>query len=157
MTTRVSAGLVMVDAKARLLLVHPGGPFFAKRDEGVWSIPKGLCVPGESRLETASREFREELGFDPAPRRLFALGRARQSAKTVYAWAFFGEWDPSRLQSNGFECHWPPRSGRVQTFPEVDRAAFFELSVARTKVIAAQRELLERAVEWHRLTRDETA
>jgi predicted NUDIX family NTP pyrophosphohydrolase len=148
---KVSAGLVMVDARARVLLVHPGGPFFKRRDAGVWSIPKGLSEPGETLEAAALREFREELGFDPRPTPLHALGHVKQAGgKTVHAWAFSGEWDPATLQSSTFELEWPPRSGQLARFPEVDRAEFFEAEVAAEKVIAAQLPLLLRALAWAR-------
>lgn len=145
-----AAGLVMVDSRDRLLLVHPGGPFFAKRDRGIWSVPKGLVEPGESLLEAALRELREELGCPPEPRALFSLGEVHQSNKTVHAWAFRGDWDPARLEANAFELEWPPRSGQKRTFPEVDRAEFFALDEALDRVVAAQRPLLERAARWAR-------
>ncbi|HEU4581806.1 MAG TPA: NUDIX domain-containing protein [Polyangiaceae bacterium] len=151
---KTSAGLVMVDGQGRVLLVHPGGPFFHRRDDGVWSIPKGLCEPGESLQAAARREFREELGFDPAPSELFELGSVKQSGgKTVHAWAFTGEWDPGQLRSVVFELEWPPGSGRMQVFPEVDRAEFFEAAVAERKIIAAQRPFVARALAWARAQR----
>lgn len=148
---KISCGLVMVDSRLRVLLVHPGGPFFKRRDEGVWSIPKGLCEPGEPLLEAARREFREELGFEPQAAELFDLGQIKQAGgKLVQAWAFRGEWDPSRIESIRFELEWPPKSGRIESFPEVDRAEFFDAAVAEQKIIAAQRPLLERALAWAR-------
>jgi len=141
----------MVDARQRVLLVHPGGPYFQRRDEGVWSIPKGLCEPGEQLEAAARREFREELGFDPRPSVLFDLGSVKQSSgKTVYAWAFVGEWDTSALRSVMFELEWPPGSGRIQVFPEVDRAEFFEAPQAERKIIVAQRPFVARAIAWAR-------
>lgn len=141
----------MVDSRHRVLLVHPGGPYFHRRDEGVWSIPKGLCEPGEQLEAAARREFHEELGFDPCPTQLFDLGSVKQSSgKTVYAWAFAGDWDSSQLRSVRFELEWPPGSGRVQIFPEVDRAEFFEPVVAEQKIIAAQRPFIARALAWAR-------
>lgn len=145
---RTSAGLVMLNPKGELLLVHPGGPFFRKRDAGVWSVPKGLCEPGEDAFEAAKREFAEELGFTPRAAEYFSLGTVRQSNKVVQAWAFRGDWDPAALSSNEFELEWPPRSGKLARFPEVDRAEFFPLERALEKVIAAQRPLLERAFAW---------
>src|SRR5690606_12914559 len=128
---KISCGLVMVDPRARVLLVHPGGPFYRRRDAGVWSIPKGLAEPGEAPLDAARREFREELGFDPQPAELFPLGEVKQSGgKVVHAWAFQGEWDPALLRSITFELEWPPSSGRRELFPELDRAEFFEEPVA---------------------------
>ena len=145
---KLSCGLVMVDPLARVLLVHPGGPFYKRRDAGVWSIPKGLCEPGEAPLDAARREFREELGVDPQPAQLFDLGPIKQSGKVVQAWAFRGEWDPALLQSLLFELEWPPKSGKRELFPEVDRAAFFDGAVANEKIITAQRPLIERAIAW---------
>jgi predicted NUDIX family NTP pyrophosphohydrolase len=141
----------MVDPLHRVLLVHPGGPFYKRRDAGVWSIPKGLSEAGEAPLDAALREFREELGFDPTPKELFDLGEIKQSGgKWVHAWAFQGEWDPKDLVSITFELEWPPNSGKRELFPEVDRAAFFEGPVAEQKVIVAQRPLIARAIEWSR-------
>ena len=147
---KVSAGLLMVDPEGRFLLAHPGGPYFTRRDAGVWSIPKGLVEPGEELLSAARREFNEELGFSPDPSTdLFALGSIRQSGgKVVHAWAFRGVWDPKLLRSNLMEMEWPPRSGRLASFPEVDQANFFELSVAEEKIVAAQCPLLRRAASW---------
>jgi len=141
----------MVDPRLRVLLVHPGGPFFKRRDAGVWSIPKGMNEPGEEPLETARREFREELGFDPGAVELFDLGQVKQSGgKLVRAWAFLGEWDPAAIRSVTFELEWPPGSGKLEAFPEVDRAEFFEGPVAEEKIIAAQRPLVVRALAWAR-------
>lgn len=148
---KISCGLVMVDPLARVLLVHPGGPFYKRRDAGVWSIPKGLCEAGEAPVDAALREFREELGFDPQPKELFSLGEVKQSGgKVVHAWAFQGEWDPSLIRSITFELEWPPNSGKREVFPEVDRAEFFDEATAAEKIIAAQRPLIERAVAWAR-------
>lgn len=149
--SKISAGLVMLDPSLRVLLVHPGGPFFKRRDLGIWSIPKGLVEPGENLLAAARREFREELGLEPPMTGLVPLGSIKQGGgKIVHAWAFQGEWDPSALVSISFEIEWPRGSGRLQRFPEVDRAEFFEPPVAAQKVIAAQRPLLERALAWGR-------
>jgi predicted NUDIX family NTP pyrophosphohydrolase len=146
-----SAGLVMVDEQQRVLLVHPGGPFFQRRDAGVWSIPKGLVEPGEALENAARREFQEELGFEPANAELFPIGFVKQSGgKTVHAWAFKGQWDPAALVSCTFQLEWPPRSGALQTFPEVDRAGFFDASAAEEKIIVAQRPLIARALAWAR-------
>jgi predicted NUDIX family NTP pyrophosphohydrolase len=141
----------MVDARDRVLLVHPGGPFYKRRDAGVWSIPKGLSEPGEAPVDAALREFREELGFDPEPKELFDLGQVKQSGgKLVQAWAFAGEWDPALIASLTFELEWPPGSGKLEAFPEVDRAEFFEGAVAEEKIIVAQRPLIQRAIAWAR-------
>jgi predicted NUDIX family NTP pyrophosphohydrolase len=139
----------MVDPEGRFLLAHPGGPYFARRDAGVWSIPKGLVEPGEELLSAAKREFAEELGFSPETPDLFALGSIKQSGgKIVHAWAFRGVWDPARLNSNRMEIEWPPHSGKRASFPEVDQAGFFELAVAEQKIVLAQCPLLRRAASW---------
>jgi predicted NUDIX family NTP pyrophosphohydrolase len=146
---KVSCGLLMVDARLRVLLVHPGGPFFKRRDAGVWSIPKGMNEPGEAPIDTARREFREELGIDPGPVELFDLGQVKQSGgKLVRAWAFTGEWDPASIRSVTFELEWPPGSGKLEVFPEVDRAEFFDAATAEEKIIVAQRPLVTRAIAW---------
>jgi predicted NUDIX family NTP pyrophosphohydrolase len=145
----------MVDSRDRVLLVHPGGPFYRRRDAGVWSIPKGLADPGEAPLAAARREFREELGFESEAPSPFDLGEIKQSGgKVVHAWAFKGEWDPTLLSSITFELEWPPTSGKHETFPEVDRAEFFDGPAAEEKIIVAQRPLIQRALAWARSTRD---
>ncbi len=128
----------------QIFLVHPGGPFFARKDAGVWTIPKGEPEQEETLEETARREFEEETGIAPATS-LIPLGLIKQKGgKTVHAWAFAGEWNPEvGLQGNTFELEWPPRSGRKQHFPEVDRAAFFTPDEARQKIIAAQIPFLD--------------
>jgi predicted NUDIX family NTP pyrophosphohydrolase len=128
-----------------VLLIHPGGPFWAKRDAGAWSLPKGEIEPGETALEVALREFREELGQDPPHGTSFALGTIRQAGgKLVHAWAVRGDLDVERIESVTFEMEWPPRSGRKQEFPEVDRAAWFALEEARTRILPAQAVLIDR-------------
>lgn len=146
MPRATAAGLVMVSGD-KVLLVHPGGPYHRRRDEGVWSIPKGLAEPGEDLLVAARREFEEETGHRPPEDGLVPLGSIKQARKTVYAWGFAGQWDPRELSSNEFELEWPPGSGRRARFPEVDRAAFFTLEEARRKAVPAQLPLLERALE----------
>jgi predicted NUDIX family NTP pyrophosphohydrolase len=141
-----SAGLLMYRIRVggpEVFLVHPGGPFWAAKDLGAWSIPKGEFGPGEDPLEAACREFREETGFEPSGP-YTALAPVRQKGrKTVHAWAFEGDADASALKSNAFSMEWPPRSGHSQTFPEVDRGAWFSLSEARLKINPAQAALLE--------------
>ena len=128
-----------------VLLAHPGGPFWTTKDDGAWTIPKGLVDEGEDHLATAKREFEEELGVKPNADRYLELGEVRQKAgKTVVAFAFEGDLDPGAIKSNTFKAEWPPRSGQWRTFPEVDRAAFFSLDVARTKMNPAQAEFLSR-------------
>ena len=143
-----SAGLVLYrtrDGKTEVLLVHPGGPFWKRRDEGAWSIPKGEMGPGESRLDVARREFQEELGVPPPEGEVLPLGSVRQAGgKVVHAWAAPGDLDVSRVSSGTFAIEWPPRSGRTQEFPEVDKAAWFDLDAARRMILAAQGAFLDR-------------
>jgi predicted NUDIX family NTP pyrophosphohydrolase len=136
------------DAKREVLLVHPGGPFWQNRDDGVWSIPKGEMVENENGIDVARREFQEELGV-PAPEgELASLGAVRQAGgKVVHAWALPGDLDVTRTTSNTFEIEWPPRSGRIQQFPEVDRAAWFDVDTARRKMVPAQAAFLDRLEE----------
>jgi predicted NUDIX family NTP pyrophosphohydrolase len=149
--SRASAGLLMFrrrgdagSASIEVLLVHPGGPFWAKRDDGAWSLPKGELGPDEAPLTAAQREFREETGLVPAAP-FVELGSVRQAGgKTVHAWAFAGDCDVASVRSNTFTLEWPPRSGRMQSFPEIDRAAWFPLDAARGKLVAGQRPLLDR-------------
>jgi predicted NUDIX family NTP pyrophosphohydrolase len=131
-----------------VLLVHPGGPFWQKRDEGVWSIPKGEFGENELAIEVARREFLEELGT-PAPNgEPTSLGEVRQAGgKVVEAWALPGDLDVTRVTSNTFEIEWPPRSGRKQQFPEVDRAAWFDAEAARHKLLPAQGAFIDRLEE----------
>jgi predicted NUDIX family NTP pyrophosphohydrolase len=148
---RKSAGLLLfrhAGEELEVLLVHPGGPFWAKRDLGAWSIPKGECEDGEDPRAAAWREFGEELGT-PAPEgEVLELGEIRQKAgKVVVAWAVAGDLDPDEITSNTFTMEWPPRSGRSQQFPEVDRAGWFGLAEARERINSAQAELLDRLRE----------
>ena len=144
---RKSAGLVMYRIRGgalEVLLVHLGGPFWAKKDAGAWFIPKGEIDPGEDELAAARREFEEETGFKPVGPFL-TLGSVRhKSGKTVTAWAFEGDCDPSALKSDTFKIEWPPRSGKQSEFPEVDRAAFFSLDAAREKMHPAEFEFFVR-------------
>ena len=142
-----SAGLLLFrlrPAGVEVLLVHPGGPFWAKKDEGAWSIPKGEFVEGEDPLDAARREFEEETGASAPAGDAMALDPVRQpSGKVVHAWAVRGDFDPSQLISNTFPMEWPPRSGRSAEFPEVDRAAWFPWDVALKKIQKGQRPILE--------------
>jgi predicted NUDIX family NTP pyrophosphohydrolase len=148
-----SAGILLfrfVAEAPQLLLVHPGGPYWAKRDLGAWTIPKGEFEQGESPRDCALRELGEELGAAPslAPEQLIDLGSVRQKAgKVVEAWAAEGEFDPAALSSNSFAIEWPPRSGVERDFPEVDRAEWFEPELARRKILPAQAELIDRLLE----------
>ena len=144
-----SAGLLLYRRSGEaieVLLVHPGGPFWANRDDGVWSVPKGEVDDGDDRA-TAAREFAEELGH-PAPTSGWVdLGEVVQSGgKRVHAWAAEGDLDVTELKSNTFETEWPPRSGRIETFPEVDRASWCSPGDAVHKLVPAQVELVDRLV-----------
>jgi predicted NUDIX family NTP pyrophosphohydrolase len=143
-----SAGLLLFKRDAgelRVLLVHPGGPFWRKRDEGSWSIPKGEYFDGEDARAVALREFEEETGVAPPPGNLTALGEVRQAGgKIVTAWALAGDIDAEKILSNNFEMVWPPKSGKTQVFPEIDRAGWFALAEARDKILDGQRPFLER-------------
>ena len=145
---QLSAGLLMFRRRRgelEFLLVHPGGPFFVRKDEGAWSIPKGEAAADEDLLSRARIEFAEELGLEPHGD-FVPLGSIKQAGgKTVYAWAFEGDLPRDFvLRSNTFELEWPPRSGKHQIFPEIDRAEFFPEKVARRKINPAQVELLDR-------------
>ena len=128
----------------RVLLVHPGGPFWAKKDLGAWSIPKGEYGPDEDPLTVAKREFAEELGAEPAGA-FRPLGEVVQPGrKVITAWALKGEFDLRQMKSNLFEIEWPPKSGKRQSFPEVDRAAWLTPSEARHKILVGQRDFIDR-------------
>lgn len=158
MATLRSAGILLFrrdGGEVRFLLVHPGGPFWVKKDAGAWSIPKGGIEDEEEPRACAIRELEEELGRAPEldPEKLIELGRVKQKAgKVVEAWAAEAEFNPAALASNTFAMEWPPRSGKRQEFPEVDRAEWFDLETAREKIIAAQAEFLDRLLEH--LSRD---
>jgi predicted NUDIX family NTP pyrophosphohydrolase len=128
-----------------LLLVHPGGPFWTKKDDGAWSIPKGEYKEDEDPLAVAKREFEEELGVRPPAGDVIALGELKQpSRKVVTAFAVNGDFDPATLKSNHFEMEWPPKSGQMQSFPEVDRAAWFAPGEARKKILPGQAPFIDR-------------
>ena len=145
---KVSAGILLYrnrDGGREVLLVHPGGPVWARRDAGVWSIPKGEYEPAEEPLAAARREFAEELGVDPPEAEPVDLGEIRQkSGKLVRAFALEGDLDTSAVVSNTCDFEWPPRSGRMIEIPEIDRAEWFDLDTAAEKLIPAQAPLLER-------------
>lgn len=145
-----SAGLLlyrMRNGALEVLLVHPGGPFWARKDAGAWTIPKGEVEAEEDQFDAARREFEEELGFSPDGD-FIPLGTIIQKAgKVVHAWALEGDCDPAGIKSNPFTMEWPPRSGKQQEFPEVDRAAFFAIEEAKRKINPAQVELLGRLQE----------
>ncbi len=141
-----SAGLLMYRHRQGILevfLVHPGGPFWAKRDAGAWSIPKGEYMPGEDPLEVAKREFQEETGFKASGEFIPLTPRKQPGGKIITAWVLEGDYDASVIKSNTFLMEWPPRSGRQQEFPEVDRAGWFSISVAREKIIKGQSGFLD--------------
>jgi predicted NUDIX family NTP pyrophosphohydrolase len=153
MAAKRSAGILLFrrsGEETEFLLVHPGGPFWAKKDEGAWSIPKGQIEAEEEPRACAIRELEEELGAAPVldPAQLIELGAVRQRAgKVVEAWAAEADFDPAKLASNTFSLEWPPRSGGRQEFPEVDRAEWFDLEGARAKILPAQAEFLDRLLE----------
>lgn len=142
-----SAGLLLFREQSNsleVLLVHPGGPFWAKKDAGAWFMPKGELGPNEDRLAGARREFHEETGFAPEGPFL-PLGSVQQkSGKIIHAWAVRGDWNPAGLRSNTFALEWPPHSGKQVEFPEVDRAAFFNCCEARQKIHPAELPFIQR-------------
>lgn len=150
MAAKRSAGVLLyrrLAGEAEFLLVHPGGPYWSKRDKESWSIPKGEIEPGEEARACALRELREELGPAPelAPEQLIDLGQVRQkSGKVVEAWGAEGDFDPAALESISFTMEWPPRSGKESEFPEVDRAEWFGEAPARTKILPAQAPFIDR-------------
>lgn len=147
---KTSAGLIlyrMQSGQLEVLLVHPGGPFWSKKDEGAWFVPKGELNVGEEPLAGAKREFEEETGLKPEGEFL-ALGSVKQkSGKTIVAWAFEGDCDPSSIKSNTFTIEWPPKSGRQQEFPEIDRAGFFTVTQAKAKMHPVEYPLVLRLHE----------
>jgi predicted NUDIX family NTP pyrophosphohydrolase len=135
------------DKKVQVLLAHPGGPFWSRKDQGVWTIPKGLIGPSESLLSAAQREFAEETGYRPGGEAI-PLGSAKQpGGKVVHVWAIEEDWDPADLQSNTFEMEWPPGTGRLQSFPEIDRASWFGIAEARLKILKGQAAFLDHLLE----------
>jgi predicted NUDIX family NTP pyrophosphohydrolase len=147
--TLVSAGLLMYrrrQQRVELFIVHPGGPFFRNRDVGVWTIPKGIIEDGEEPQAAAEREFHEETGLTPAGPFLPLTPVRQKGGKLVMAWAFEGEADPERITCNTFAMEWPPRSGRIQRYPEVDRAAFYSPVEARLKLNPAQAAFVDELV-----------
>jgi len=145
-----SAGLLLyrkVRGSVEVFLVHPGGPFWVKKDDGAWSIPKGEFEEGEAPLDAAKREFREETGLPPEGE-FQALKPVRQSGgKIVYAWAVQLDLDKTKVKSNTFSMEWPPRSGKLQEFPEIDKADWFEMNLARRKILKGQLALLDQVEE----------
>jgi predicted NUDIX family NTP pyrophosphohydrolase len=146
-----SAGILLFRVHAsevEVLLVHPGGPFWKAKDAGAWSIPKGEYAEGDDPIAAARREFEEEMGVAPGSGALLPLGEVKlASGKMIAAWALEGDCDTSAARSNTFTMEWPPRSGKMQEFPEVDRAGWFSIAEARVKMHPAQAEFLDRLME----------
>jgi len=145
----ISAGLLLYRRRGthtEVFLVHPGGPYWARKDDGAWSVPKGLVDPGEDELMCARREFKEETGFDPgASGHEQDLGIFPQpSGKRLHIWAIEGDCNSADLTSNLFEMEWPPKSGRTARFPEIDRGAWFDRAAALVKIAKGQRPILEK-------------
>jgi predicted NUDIX family NTP pyrophosphohydrolase len=148
---RTSAGVLLYrrgqDGVVEVLIGHMGGPFWARKDDGAWSIPKGEYGDGEDPFAVARREFEEELGSPVPAEDFLPLGQVRGSGKLLTVWAAEGDLDAATCRSNTFALEWPPRSGRVQEFPEVDRAAWFGLDAARAKLVKGQVPFLDRLTE----------
>lgn len=147
---KTSAGLIlyrMQSGQLEVLLVHPGGPFWSKKDEGAWFVPKGELNVGEEPLAGAKREFEEETGLKPEGEFLALENVKQKSGKTIVAWAFEGDCDPSSIKSNTFSIEWPPKSGRQQEFPEIDRAGFFTVPQAKAKMHPVEYPLVLRLHE----------
>jgi predicted NUDIX family NTP pyrophosphohydrolase len=141
-----SAGILLYRIRNKtleLFLVHPGGPFFAKKDHGAWSIPKGEFESDEEPLAAAKREFKEETGMELSGGFIQLASVKQKSGKTVYAWAVEGDIDPEKIKSNNFEIEWPPKSGKMKTFPEIDKAAWFNLNEAFVKINSGQVPLIK--------------
>jgi predicted NUDIX family NTP pyrophosphohydrolase len=150
-TAKRSAGILLYRYTGdvlEVLLGHPGGPWFSRKDDGVWTIPKGEVDPGEDELAAAHREFTEEIGTAPPDGDPLPLGETVQSnGKVAVVWALQGDLDAELAVCNLFEMEWPPRSGRMQSFPELDRAAWFDVDTARRKAFASQAPFFDRLVE----------
>lgn len=146
-----SAGLLLyrhIQDSIEVLLVHPGGPFWRNKDEGAWTVPKGEFDDAEDPLYAAKREFKEETGSDPPDDGYLPLKPIKQkNGKIVHAWAVNGDFDPASLESNTFALEWPPKSGRMQEFPEVDRAEWFTLDIAKRKMLAGQPTLVDELLQ----------
>jgi predicted NUDIX family NTP pyrophosphohydrolase len=150
---KISAGLLMYrvrESNLEVFLIHPGGPFWAKKDIGAWSIPKGLLDPGEDPLAAAQREFEEETGFKISAGPFVPLSPVKQkSGKVIQTWAVEGDCNPSEMKSNLFPLEWPPRSGKKQEFPEADRAAWFGIDEAKERINPGQLPILNELQKLH--------
>src|SRR5215510_4380296 len=149
MAKKESAGLLMYrlrNSTTEVFLVHPGGPYWAKKDLGAWSIPKGEAAEGEDRLEAAKREFQEETGFLPKGNFIALTPIKQPGGKLVHAWAFKGDCDAKAIASNTFSIEWPLRSGKHQEFPEVDRAEWFTIEAAKEKILKGQASFLQELI-----------
>jgi predicted NUDIX family NTP pyrophosphohydrolase len=146
MPSKQSAGLLLFrrrEGALEVLLVHPGGPFWARKDDGAWSIPKGEVEPAEDALAAARREVEEETGARPSGRFISLSPVHQTGGKIVHVWAVESDFDPASLKSNLFEMEWPPKSGKLKSFPEVDRASWFDLETAARKILASQAVVLQ--------------
>lgn len=152
MAKKQSAGILLYRTKSdrlEVLIAHPGGPFFTKKDSGFWSIPKGLYDDNEEAFKAAKREFEEEIGSPPPNGQYIELGEIkRKDGKNIKAWAVEGDIDEASVKSNNFEMQWPPKSGNIQEFPEIDRAEWLDLTAASQKLQLAQTEFLERLARY---------
>ena len=147
---KLSAGILAYrqkDESIDVFLVHPGGPFYIKKDNGVWSLPKGEYSDNEDALNAAKREFKEETGHDAPAGEYLVLGEVRYGNKKLVAWAVEGDLDPENIVSNEFELEWPPKSGIKQKFPEADRAGWFGPAAAKQKLVSGQAEYVDRLLE----------
>lgn len=151
MPKKLSAGIVLyrrTGERLEVFLVHPGGPFWAKKDAGAWSIPKGEYAEGEDPEAVARREFQEETSCEVTGRLQVLTPLKQPSGKVISAWAVEGDFDPALLKSSMFPLEWPPRSGKIQHFPEVDRGAWFDILTAQEKMLAGQRPFLSELIDF---------
>ena len=148
MAKKTSAGLLLYRRcpELEVFLVHPGGPFWTRKDAGAWSIPKGEIEDGEDPLQAAKREFTEETGFTVSGEFRSLDSLKQPSGKIIYAWAIEADCDPGQIRSNLFSLEWPPKSGKFQQYPEVDRAAWFNIAQARNKILAGQMGFIEQLI-----------
>ena len=148
MAKKTSAGLLLYRrcTELEVFLVHPGGPFWTRKDAGAWSIPKGEIEDGEDTLQAAKREFTEETGFTIAGEFRSLDPLKQPSGKIIFAWAIEADYDPGQIRSNLFSLEWPPKSGKIQQYPEVDRAAWFNISQARNKILSGQVGFIEQLI-----------